>query len=33
MINFSWHSRNVSLLGRRNTLKVTHVRTLTMSMI
>jgi hypothetical protein len=33
MINFSWHSRNVSLLGRRNTLTVMHIRTLTTSMI
>jgi hypothetical protein len=22
-----WHSRNVSLLGRRSTLTVTHIRT------
>jgi hypothetical protein len=33
MINFLWHSRNVCLLGRRSTLTVTHVRTLTTWMI
>jgi hypothetical protein len=32
-IKFSRHSRNVSLLGRRNTLTEMHVRTLTTSMI
>jgi hypothetical protein len=27
MINFLWHSRNVSLLGKRSALTAMHIRT------